>query len=162
MTSLSPASGTIGAEVTITGSGFAGATGVRFNTAASEFSVNSASKITATVPLAGQVHQRRRPAAPHVGAREQYRRRLTGQRLVGVDLDRHDGAPGRGRRVRGLCVGLCQPWPHTVTVAIPTAACADVVGIFPGRDAIIRLSRPGQFYGHSRNCGVFGLSVLPV
>ena len=50
VSSLSPASGTIGAEVTITGSGFAGATGVTFNTAASEFTVDSASKITATVP----------------------------------------------------------------------------------------------------------------
>ena len=50
VSSLSPASGTIGAEVTITGSGFAGATGVTFGTAASEFTVDSASKITATVP----------------------------------------------------------------------------------------------------------------
>jgi outer membrane protein assembly factor BamB len=50
VSSLSPASGTIGAEVTIAGSGFAGATGVTFGTAASEFTVDSASKITATVP----------------------------------------------------------------------------------------------------------------
>ena len=50
VSSVSPASGTIGAEVTITGSGFAGATGVRFGAAAGKFTVNSASKITATVP----------------------------------------------------------------------------------------------------------------
>ena len=50
VSSVSPASGTIGAEVTITGSGFAGVTGVRFGTAAGEFSVKSSSEITATVP----------------------------------------------------------------------------------------------------------------
>ena len=82
---------------------------MRFSTAASEFSVNSASKITATVPLAGQVHQRRRPAAPHVGAREQHRRRLTGQRLVGVDLDRHDGAPDGVAMFAALRVGSANP-----------------------------------------------------
>jgi hypothetical protein len=48
--SVSPASGTIGAEVAITGRGFAGASGVRFGAAASEFSVKSSSEITATVP----------------------------------------------------------------------------------------------------------------
>jgi len=50
VSSLSPASGTIGAEVTITGSGFAGATGVTFNGAAGVFTVVSASKLTAAVP----------------------------------------------------------------------------------------------------------------
>ncbi len=50
VSSVSPASGTIGNEVTITGSGFAGATGVSFGTAAGEFSVVSSSEITATVP----------------------------------------------------------------------------------------------------------------
>ncbi len=50
ISSVSPASGTIGDEVTITGSGFAGATGVTFGAAASEFTVKSASQVTATVP----------------------------------------------------------------------------------------------------------------
>ncbi len=50
VSSFSPASGTIGAEVTISGSGLAGATRVTFGTAASEFTVASASEITATVP----------------------------------------------------------------------------------------------------------------
>jgi Putative Ig domain/IPT/TIG domain len=47
---VSPASGTIGAELTIAGSGFAGVTGVSFGAAASAFSVGSGSEITATVP----------------------------------------------------------------------------------------------------------------
>src|SRR5262252_2563325 len=51
LSSFSPASGTIGAAVTITGSGFAGATKVTFNAVTSQFTVNSASKITATVPV---------------------------------------------------------------------------------------------------------------
>lgn len=50
VSSIGPASGTIGAEVAITGRGFAGASGVRFGAAASEFSVTSSSEITATVP----------------------------------------------------------------------------------------------------------------
>jgi putative Ig domain-containing protein/IPT/TIG domain-containing protein len=50
VSSVSPASGTIGTEVTISGSGFAGVTGVSFGTAASQFSVRSSSEITATVP----------------------------------------------------------------------------------------------------------------
>ena len=50
VSSVSPASGTIGAEVAITGRGFAGASGVRFGAAASEFSVKSSSEVTATVP----------------------------------------------------------------------------------------------------------------
>jgi hypothetical protein len=50
VSSVSPASGTIGDEVTITGSGFAGLTAVRFGAAASEFTVHSAPQITATVP----------------------------------------------------------------------------------------------------------------
>jgi outer membrane protein assembly factor BamB len=50
--SFSPASGTIGAKVTINGSGFTGATKVTFNGAKSKFTVKSAAKITATVPAA--------------------------------------------------------------------------------------------------------------
>jgi IPT/TIG domain len=51
--SISPASGTIGAEVTITGSGFAEVTAVRLGGAASEFTVNSAYEIIATMPRYG-------------------------------------------------------------------------------------------------------------
>jgi Putative Ig domain/IPT/TIG domain len=47
---VNPASGTIGTQVTITGSGFAGVSGVSFGAAASQFSGGSASEITATVP----------------------------------------------------------------------------------------------------------------
>ncbi len=52
ITAFSPASGTIGTVVTLTGSGFTGATAVKFNGAvATTFKVVSASKITATAPV---------------------------------------------------------------------------------------------------------------
>ncbi|WP_035558037.1 M4 family metallopeptidase [Hymenobacter sp. IS2118] len=51
LTSLNPTSGSIGTNVTLTGTGFTGATGVSFNgTAAVTFSVSSATTATATVP----------------------------------------------------------------------------------------------------------------
>lgn len=51
LSSFSPASGRVGTTVTITGTGFTGATGVKFNaTAAVSFTVVSASRITAVVP----------------------------------------------------------------------------------------------------------------
>jgi hypothetical protein len=51
VTSFTPSSGNVGTVVTITGSGFTGATGVSFNGAAAvTFTVNSATSITATVP----------------------------------------------------------------------------------------------------------------
>ncbi len=52
VSSVSPDSGTIGDEVTITGSGFDGVTGLAFGGAASQFTVRSATEITATVPAA--------------------------------------------------------------------------------------------------------------
>lgn len=48
--SLSPASGSAGSTVTITGRHFTGATGVQFNGVAASYSVDSATQITATVP----------------------------------------------------------------------------------------------------------------
>jgi len=50
LTSLSPTSGLAGILVIITGTNLAGATAVSFNGAASVFTVNSATQITATVP----------------------------------------------------------------------------------------------------------------
>jgi hypothetical protein len=52
ITSFSPASGPVGSAVTITGSNLTGATAVAFNgTNASSFTVDSATQITATVPV---------------------------------------------------------------------------------------------------------------
>lgn len=50
ITSFLPTSGPVGTQVTITGSGFIGTTSVTFNGAKATFTVNSATKITATVP----------------------------------------------------------------------------------------------------------------
>ena len=50
ITSFSPTSGPVGATVTINGTNFTGATSVKFNGVTATFIVNSATKITATVP----------------------------------------------------------------------------------------------------------------
>jgi hypothetical protein len=50
ITGFTPASGAAGASVVINGANFTGATGVAFNGTAAAFTVNSATKITATVP----------------------------------------------------------------------------------------------------------------
>jgi len=50
ITSFTPAAGPVGTRVTLTGTHFTGATKVAFHGVAAVFSVNSATKITATVP----------------------------------------------------------------------------------------------------------------
>lgn len=50
VTSFSPTSGPVGTSVTITGTGLAQTTGVKFNGKAARFTVNSDKQITATVP----------------------------------------------------------------------------------------------------------------
>src|SRR5260221_1306761 len=50
ISSFTPTSGTLGRRITITGSGFTGASRVAFNRVAAGFSVNSDTQITATVP----------------------------------------------------------------------------------------------------------------
>ena len=51
VTSFSPTSGAVGTSVTINGTNFTGVTAVKFNTtSATTYTVNSATKITATVP----------------------------------------------------------------------------------------------------------------
>jgi hypothetical protein len=50
ISSFSPASGSAGTSVTINGSGLTGATAVKFNGTAATFSVNSSTRITASVP----------------------------------------------------------------------------------------------------------------
>jgi hypothetical protein len=54
ITSFTPASGAIGAKVTITGTGFGGATKVTFGGAAAAYTVNSGTQITATLPAAAK------------------------------------------------------------------------------------------------------------
>jgi hypothetical protein len=51
ITSFSPTSGRTGTAVTITGTAFTGATAVRFGGVLASFTVNSATQITATVPV---------------------------------------------------------------------------------------------------------------
>ena len=50
ITGVSPSSGAVGSTVTVTGSGFTGATAVAFNGTAATFTVTSDSQISATVP----------------------------------------------------------------------------------------------------------------
>lgn len=52
ITNFSPASGQVGASVTITGTNFTGATAVSLGSKAATFTVNSATQITTTVPAA--------------------------------------------------------------------------------------------------------------
>jgi hypothetical protein len=57
ISSFSPTSGTIGNQVIINGTGFTGATAVTFNGVVAKYTVNSATKITATVPNAASTGQ---------------------------------------------------------------------------------------------------------
>jgi len=50
VTSFNPTSGSIGTQVTIKGSGFTGATTVKFGKVTSQFTVSSSTRITATLP----------------------------------------------------------------------------------------------------------------
>ena len=50
---FTPASGPVGTVVTITGTGFAGTTGVKFHTVAAPFTIVSSTQIRATVPSSG-------------------------------------------------------------------------------------------------------------
>ena len=52
LTAFTPASGPVGTVVTLTGTGFTGATAVAFNGAAAGFTVDSGTQITAMVPAA--------------------------------------------------------------------------------------------------------------
>jgi hypothetical protein len=64
ITSFTPASGPVGTSVTITGSGFTGATSVTFNGATASFAVNSSTQVTATVPAGATSGTWTEPAFP--------------------------------------------------------------------------------------------------
>jgi hypothetical protein len=51
ITSIAPTSGVVGDDIAINGTNFNTATAVKFNATAADFTVNSSTKITATVPL---------------------------------------------------------------------------------------------------------------
>jgi outer membrane protein assembly factor BamB len=53
ITSFAPNSGPLGSKVTITGTGFTGATAVQFDGVTASFTVNSATQISGTVPATG-------------------------------------------------------------------------------------------------------------
>ena len=67
-------------------------------------------------------------------------------RIVGVDLDRHDGGPDGRETFAALCARARRPWPSTLTVAtahgglhlyfrVPAgAAIASGIGTWPGID----------------------------
>jgi hypothetical protein len=59
ISSFTPAGGTVGSQVTITGTGFAGATIVKFGTVSATFTIDSPTQITAVVPpgaTKGKIH----------------------------------------------------------------------------------------------------------
>ena len=68
ISSFTPASGTIGNHVVINGSGFTGATAVKFNGVTAAYTVNSDIKITATVPNAASTGLISVTAASSTGA----------------------------------------------------------------------------------------------
>jgi hypothetical protein len=57
--SISPTSGPVGTSITVTGSGFTGATKVTVGGKSGSFTVNSSTQITVTVPIGAQDRQDR-------------------------------------------------------------------------------------------------------
>src|SRR5512132_435972 len=145
ITSFSPNSGPVGTSVTINGTGFSGATAVKFNGTTATFTVNSDTKITATVPpgaTTGKISVTTPSGADTSGTKFT----VTGtahSRTVSLHLRRH-------LRVRG-----------TVTVDDGFSACASNVPVqiqrrrFGGATwrTIVRLSTDdgGRYSAHVRN-----------
>ena len=96
VTAITPASGNVGSTVTLTGVGLAGVTAVSFNGAAAQFSVTSASQISATVP-AGATSGPVTVTSPVRGGHE--RRELHGHGAA--EDQRLHSCQGPGGRVRG-------------------------------------------------------------
>lgn len=145
ISSFSPTSGPVGTSVTINGTGFSGATAVKFNGTTATFGVNSDTKITATVP-SGATTGKISVTAPSGTDTSGTNFTVTGtahSRTVSLHLRRH-------LRVRG-----------TVTVNDGFSACASNVPVqiqrrrFGGATwrTIVRLSTDdaGRYAGHVRN-----------
>ena len=140
--SVSPASGTIGAEVTITGSEFLGVTEVRFGAAPSVFRVDSASEIIATVP-----------AGASTGAVE-----VTGPRgtasspnaftvIPGISLSVGGGLPATSVTVSGIGFGAYEAVDIYFGIAIEALASASGTGDFG--DILVQVpgtAVPGRAY----------------
>jgi IPT/TIG domain len=145
ITSFSPTRGPVGTSVTIGGTNFTGATAVKFNGTTTTFTVNSATKITATVP-AGATTGKISVTTPSGTDTSGTKFTVTGtahSRMVSLHLRRH-------LRVRG-----------TVTVDDGFSACASNVPVqiqrrrFGGATwrTIVRLSTDdaGRYSAHLRN-----------
>ena len=136
---VNPASGTIGAEVTIAGSGFAGVAGVSFDAAASEFSVRSSAEITATVPAGASTG----PVAvtgPGGTASSPGLFTVT----PGIALSAVSGPPGTTVTVAGAGFGAYEAVDIYVGTAEQALASASGTGNFAGIPVQIPASAPGS------------------
>ena len=134
-----PALGTIGAGVTIAGSGFAGVTGVSFGAATSEFSVRSSSEITATVPAGASTG----PVAvtgPGGTASSPDPFTVT----PGIALSAVRGSPGSTVTVAGAGFGAYEAVDIYVGTAEQALASASGTGNFAGIPVQIPASAPAS------------------
>jgi IPT/TIG domain-containing protein len=124
ITSFNPTSGPVGTSVTINGSNFTGATSVTFNNVAASFTVNSATRITATVPSGATTGRIRvsRPGGTATSATNFIVTQQVHPRTLSLRLRRHLVARGH------------------ITVADGFAACMQGVAV-----NIQRLRRSGSW-----------------
>jgi hypothetical protein len=138
VSAVNPGSGTIGTEVTIAGSGFAGVTGVSFGAAASEFSVGSSAEIAATVPAGASTG----PVAvtgPGGTASSPDPFTVT----PGIALSAVSGPPGTTVTVAGAGFGVYEAVDIYFGTAEQALASASGTGNFAGIPVQIPASVPG-------------------